>query len=250
MRGPGWSDRAAGEDDASEYGRRAKAPARWSAKASAERRGLSAFLLVPSVGARACVAAAILAAVVASADVSWAGPAPARGITVAVASGAFVPSEDVFADLYGSPQWPLVVHLDVPIGSIWGVFGGLRRLARDGTSAPVPPAIVDQAFPIELRLTGLRFGGSASARWRRAELFGAVGAEHVSGEEEWPAAGLTHDIDTWGAVVQAGTRIPVWRRLAVLAVMEFTSARVAADDGEDDVNLGGLAVLGGVAVRF
>jgi hypothetical protein len=192
----------------------------------------------------------MLAAIVASAGVSWAQSPPERRVAVAVASGAFVPSGDAYADLYGSPQWPLVVQVDVPIGSRWGVFGGLRRLARDGTTAPVPPAIVDLAFPIELRLTGLRFGGSATARWPRAELFGAVGAEHVSGDEEWPAAGLRHDIDAWGVVVQAGTRIPVWRRLAMLGMVEFTSPRVAADDGEGDVSLGGFAVLGGVAVRF
>ena len=174
-----------------------------------------------------------------------------RGATVSVAAGVFRPSDETLRSLYGDHQWPLMIQLEVPVAGPVSAFAGARRLTRDGTTIATSPAVDDGSFPIELTVTSFRVGGAASATRRRARFFVAVGADYVRSSERWPAADLSYDANGWGVVAQAGTDVPVWNRLSIRGLVEFSAVR-AGDNPEtgEKVALGGLTLAAGVSYRF
>jgi hypothetical protein len=195
--------------------------------------------------AGALVAAAAGAAVPASAQ-----PAAPRA-AVWVASGAFLPADDVYEEAYGQPQWPLIVQGDVRVGGPLWVFAGARRLARDGRTVTEAPTTIDVSYPLELRATSFRFGAAGAVRLARADVVLGVGVERLSGEERWPTADLSSDVDTWGVLVQGSLRIPIWRHVGCLGLIEYSRFTTQQDEhGLVPVDVGGITLGGGVLFRF
>lgn len=174
-----------------------------------------------------------------------------RGATVVLAAAAFRPSNEVFRSLYGAPQWPLSAQVEVPLDGPVFAFAGARRLAREGETLAIPPAVDDTRFPLELSVTSVRAGAGVTRQQRRGRLYAAVGAEYAQATERWPAADLSHDSQGWGVVIQAGAEAPVWGRLAARALVEYAAVH-AGDDPEtgEKLALGGLALGAGVSFRF
>jgi hypothetical protein len=186
---------------------------------------------------------------VAPAGAAAAGDAP--GVTASVAAGAFRPSDETFRSLYGSPQWPLIVQVDVPVRGPVSVFAGARRLTREGATLAMPPAVDDERFPIELTVTSFRAGAAATLARHRGRLFAGLGAEYARTSERWPSADLSYGARGWGVVIQGGADIPVWRRFSLRGLIEYAATR-AGDDPEsgEKVDLGGITLAAGLSFRF
>lgn len=196
-----------------------------------------------------------LAGIVLGAAVGVAAPASAQTAApraaVWVAAGAFLPTGDVFSDAYGRPQWPLIVQGDVRIAGPVGFFAGVRRLSRDGQTIAEAPVAAEASYPLELRVTDFRFGATAAWGAGRIEVAAGAGAEYLTGEERWPTADLSSDIAAWGVLAQGSVRIPVWRHLACLGLIEYSWLRAQpAEAGLARVDLGGITLGGGVLLRF
>ena len=198
---------------------------------------------------RGVVGLLVGAAVCAAAPVAAQPPAPRAAVWVA--SGAFFPADDVLSEAYGQPQWPLIVQGEVRVaGPVW-LFAGVRRLARDGETVAAAPGALDASYPLELRTTSVRVGGSLAGQVGRVQVAGGVGAEYASGEERWPTEGLAFDIAAWGVLVQGSVRLPVWRHLACLGLIEYSFLPADPDDVLlERVDLGGITLGGGVLLTF
>lgn len=202
-----------------------------------------------SRAAAAIIAAALLATFASAA--SGGAPLPRGGAAVSVASGAFRPSNESFRKLYGSPEWPFLVQVDVPVYRHLGVFGGVRWLTRNGVTIDEPSQATSEPFPLELSLTGFRLGGTAAVTVRHAEIVAGVGAEYLRGTERWPTTGLSYDVRAWGVVLQGCVRLPLWRHLSLLGLVEYASLPTDRNPDEGSgVNLGGVTFGGGASIRF
>lgn len=194
------------------------------------------------------LAGGVLAAVAAATPVSAQSAAPRAAVWVG--SGAFLPTDDVYEEAYGQPQWPLIVQGEVRIAGPAGAFAGVRRLARDGETVVEAPT-TGVSFPLEFRATSVRFGVSAGVRLDRVEIAAGIGAEYLSGEERWQTADLSSEVDAWGTLVQGSIRIPVWRHLAGLGLFEYSRLRVdPATAGVTAIDVGGVTLGGGVLFWF
>ena len=172
-------------------------------------------------------------------------------VAVWVGSGAWLPADDVLSEIYGDPQWPLIVQGEVRIAGPVGLFAGVRLLARDGETIVEAPGAASPSFPVEFRTTSVRFGGIASGRVARVEIAAGIGAERLSGEERWPSEDLSFDVTAWGVLAQGSLRVPVWEHLALLGLIEYSWLTTQPDDPAlGPVDLGGITFGGGVALRF
>jgi hypothetical protein len=174
-----------------------------------------------------------------------------RGLIVSAAAGAFRPSDEASRALYGSPQWPLFIQVEVPVRAPLSASAGFRWLTRGGATLAIPPAVDDRRFDIELRVASFRAGGLAALAHRRGRLFVGLGAEYARVSECWPSADLAQVSRGWGVIVQAGADAPIWGRLALRGLVEYSGLRAGEDpETGEKVPLGGLTLAAGVAFRF
>lgn len=193
---------------------------------------------------------AVLISTGAAPDVAGA-PGDGPRLTVSVAAGPFRPAEEAMRDRYGSTHWPWIVQADVRIAGPFSVFAGARHASRDGETLPEPPAGAAERFPIALTSTAVRFGGGAGGRLGIVDVVASVGAERATGTETWPALGQTYDFDSWGVLLQAAIRVPLWWRVAALGLVEFDHVPVEPlVSGASTVDVGGFTLGAGLSLRF
>jgi hypothetical protein len=170
--------------------------------------------------------------------------------SVAAAGGVFRPSEQVFRDVYGGSEATWLVQVDASITGPIGVFGGVRRLSRDGRTVVEPDA--DLAFDTTLDVTSVRFGARAGGRVGPVLVTGRFGADYNTGDEEWPDLRMSTSFDAWGWLAQGSIEVPLWKRVAAIGLIELTRATV--DTGRETstqrTQIGGITFAAGISLGF
>jgi hypothetical protein len=178
-----------------------------------------------------------------------------RRIELWARAGLFLPTEDAFGEVYSGARVPLVVDGEWRLHRLVAVFGGVRYMRTTGeVIAEGDGGSGGSASATRLTMTSGRLGGIVawpSGPWD--VRFGAgLTVNHYS--EDWPdAAGASVSGTRAGWLVQGGVARRIGRRWAAGVSVEYSGATVPEGSGEFAVpalDLGGLDVLFGVAIRF
>jgi hypothetical protein len=194
-------------------------------------------------------------AVLAAAWVAGSSPAiaqsaaPAR-VEVSAAAGWFAPADEAVKAIYPGTKVPVVLLADVRMTNRFSVFAGGRLVSAAGH-----PVVADGGPPtdadVELSVRAVVLGVRAHYRRGVVDVSVGAGAVHSTWTESWTGSGESNSGGAWGPTAHAGVAIGVHRRLALVSRVEWSSA----DTGQGsvraaDVNLGGIDLLAGIAVRF
>ncbi len=189
--------------------------------------------------------------VVASAVPVAAQALPVPRVDVSVAAGVFVASDAAVSAVYPGTKMPVTVSADVNLARYLSVFAGGRFLKTTGHPVPADSATGASEPEVDLSVRAVVFGARAHYRRGRIDATAGVGATCSSYTESW--AGTTESVSgsAWGPIIDGGFSFGLTRRFA--AIGRVVWSRVATGQGSlgsPSVQLGGVDVLGGIAVRF
>jgi hypothetical protein len=200
-----------------------------------------------------CAAAAVswlAAAGDGAAQTTASGDAVPSRVEISGAAGLFLPTEDSVGRVYDGTRVPWSVCGDVRIAGPLSAFAGLRSLAMDGRANGFDPA---SGVSTETRLSShsLLLGVRIHHQWGRLGVFAGGGAAWTSFTETWPGADAEFSGAAWGPLAQGGVVYRAWRRVGIVGRVDWFRAPTGEGSLLDaSVDLGGLDVSGGVAIRF
>jgi hypothetical protein len=199
--------------------------------------------------------------VIGTALVAWIGvaiPAAAQTpveesrVLVSISTGAAVPVDGAFHDVYTGWSAPLDVQGEFQVDARGlAVVGGVRRIGKSGEARAVSgasPAGISTRF----KMTAWRIGAGWSA-WQRGWRFAVVGGvSHNAFREEWAdAPELTVEDSAFGMFAGMSAARPVWRRLVAALGVELSHVKTPIRDPSlGPVNLGSFDVTFGVGWVF
>jgi hypothetical protein len=170
-------------------------------------------------------------------------------VEVSVAAGIFAASDAAVTSVYQDAKIPIAVLADVNLARHVSVFAGGRFLEMTGHPTLAGGAAADSV--VELSLRTVSFGARAHYRRGRFEAVAGGGAAYSTYTESWAGTSESVSGSAWGPVLNADFAFGISRHFAVIGRVEWS--RLATGQGSlasPSVQLGGVDVLGGVAVRF
>ena len=177
-------------------------------------------------------------------------PAVSR-VDVTVAAGVFAASDAAVTAVYPGTKVPIAVSADVNVTRYLSVFAGGRFLDMTGRPIVAGGAAAASDSAVELSLRSVAFGARVHYRRGRVDATAGAGAACSAYTESWAGAGESVSGSAWGPILDAGFAFGLSRRFAAIGRVEWS--RVATGQGSlgsPSVQLGGVDVLGGIAVRF
>ena len=176
---------------------------------------------------------------------------PVPRVDVSVAAGISVASDAAVSAVYPGTKVPITVSADVNLTRHVSVFAGGRFLEMTGHPIPTGSAAGASESDVDLRVRSVVFGARAHYRRGRVDATAGAGAACSAYTESWAGAGESVSGSAWGPILDAGFAFGLSRRFAAIGRVEWS--RVATGQGSlgsPSVQLGGVDVLGGIAVRF
>jgi hypothetical protein len=205
-----------------------------------------------TTGRRLCVVVLLGCCEVAAGAVPAAGQARAvPRVDVSVAAGIFLASDAAVTAVYPGTSVPIAVSADVNLTRHLSVFAGGRFLDMTGHPTIAGSAAGAPDSDVDLSVRAVVFGARAHYRRGRVDATAGVGAAYSAYTESWAGTSESVSGGAWGPVLHAGLAFGLGRRFAVIGRVEWS--RVATGQGSlgsPSVQLGGVDVLGGIAVRF
>jgi hypothetical protein len=177
-------------------------------------------------------------------------PAVPRG-DVSVAAGIFAASDAAVTAIYPDTKVPIAVLADVTLTRHVSVFAGGRFLETTGHPILAGSVAAVPESDVDLSIRAVVFGARAHYRKGRVDVTAGAGAAYSTYTESWAGTSESVSGSAWGPVLNAGFAFSLNRRFAAIGRVEWS--RVATGQGSvgsPSVQLGGVDVLGGIAVRF
>jgi hypothetical protein len=176
---------------------------------------------------------------------------PVPRVDVSVAAGIFVASDAAVSAVYPGTKVPITVSADVNLTRHVSVFAGGRFLEMTGHPVPAGSAAGAPEPDVDLRVRAVVFGARAHYRRGRADATAGVGAAWSTYTESWAGASESVSGSAWGPILDAGFAFGLTRRFAAIGRVEWSGVATGQGSlGSPSVQLGGVDVLGGIAVRF
>ena len=171
---------------------------------------------------------------------------------VSVTAGPWRPSATRVRTLYPGTFVPVVIEADLRLVGRLFVFGGGQFIRQGGEIVVVQPPIPEERLPLKLTMSSARAGAGAAFPWRRWVFRAAAGLSYTRFEERWTSEDIP-PVSGWtvGVVMRGGVEYRVSRRFSAVGRVEY--ARTPVDEALQAVSafdLSGLAVTGGIGVRF
>jgi hypothetical protein len=176
---------------------------------------------------------------------------PVPRVDVSVAAGVFVASDAAVSAVYPGTKVPVTVSADVNLARYLSVFAGGRFLKTTGHPVPADSATGATESEVDLSVRAAVFGARAHFRRGRVDATAGVGAAYSSYTESWAGTSESVSGSAWGPTIDAGVALGLTRRFAAIGRVGWS--RVATGQGSlasPNVQLGGVDLLGGIAVRF
>ncbi|MCX6561409.1 MAG: hypothetical protein NTZ26_12950 [Candidatus Aminicenantes bacterium] len=176
-------------------------------------------------------------------------PAPVRAASprfnLALGASAFLPSESLLRQIYGSPLLGLQARASVQFAGGWSVFAGYRSVRANGEAADIGTNFDGEAYGVRLELRSYR--GGVGYEWvvGRWTFGAAAGAAWLTCRETWPAAGFMADKTSFGAVFEASLDFALIGPLGI-----FSRLEIGPTQRKDDILLGGFDAAAGISLRF
>jgi hypothetical protein len=170
---------------------------------------------------------------------------------VSVAAGVFAASDAAVTAVYPGTNVPVAVWADVNVTRHLSVFAGGRFLDMTGHPVVADSAGASPESDVELSVRAVVFGARAHYRRGRVDATAGVGAAYSTYTESWAGTSESVSGGAWGPVLHAGFALGLSQRFAAIGRVEWS--RVATGQGSvgsPNVQLGGVDVLAGIAVRF
>jgi len=176
---------------------------------------------------------------------------PAR-LGVTVTAGPWRASATRVRALYPGTFVPVAIEADLRLQGRLFVFGGGQFIRQGGEIVLVQPPVPEERLPLKLKMSSARAGAGAAFPWNRWVFLAAGGVSYVQFEERWtgedipPVSG-----SSVGLILLGGVEYRVSRRFSAVWRIEY--ARTPVDKALQAVStfdLSGLAVTGGIGVRF
>jgi hypothetical protein len=176
-------------------------------------------------------------------------PAPVRAASprfnLAFGAAAFLPSDSLLRQIYGSPLLGLQARASIRFAGGWSIFAGYRSVRADGEAADIGASFDGEAYGVHMDLRSYRGGVGyewAVGRW----TFGAAaGVAWLTCRETWPEAGFTAEKTAFGAVLEASVDFALIGPLGITTRLE-----IGPTQRKDDILLGGFAAAAGISLRF
>jgi hypothetical protein len=172
-------------------------------------------------------------------------------VDVSVAAGVFAASDAAVTAVYPGPGVPVAVWADVNVTRHVSVFAGGRFLDMTGHPTPADSAAAARDWDVDLSVRAVVFGARAHYRRGRVDVTAGAGAAYSTYTEVWAGTGESVSGSAWGPILHAGFAFDLTRRFAAIGRVEWSRVDTGQGSlGSPSVQLGGVDVLGGVAVRF
>lgn len=189
-----------------------------------------------------------LVALAAAAVLGLAGAMPAQHLTVSLGAGGFFPSDAAYRQIYGGG---LAFSADAWLAfeKHFGLAVGFARLSDDGLAVPLGGG--ESAYPLSFRRTTVPLlafyvldAGAFSVRL-------GAGAGFHSYRESWDTVDLSFRDNKVGARVVLAVSAAVRGPLSLFVSATYDTIPTGAGAAlASDIDLGGLQILGGLAVRI
>ncbi len=176
---------------------------------------------------------------------------PVPRVEVSVAAGVFVASDAAVSAVYPGTKVPITVSADVTLTRYLSAFAGGRFLDVTGHPTVAGSTTGAPDSDVDLSVRAAVFGARAHYRRGRVDATAGVGAAYSTYTESWAGTSESVSGSAWGPIIDAGVAFGLTRRFAAIGRVEWS--RVATGQGSlgsPSVQLGGVDVLGGIAVRF
>jgi hypothetical protein len=170
---------------------------------------------------------------------------------VSVAAGTFLASDDAVKTVYRGTSVPVAVLGDVGLTRLVSVFAGGRFLHMTGHPVIAGSAAGAPDSDVDLSVRTVVFGGRVHFRRGRIDATAGAAAAYSTYTESWAGTSESVSGSAWGPILHGGVAIGLSRRFAAVGRIEWS--RVATGQGSvgsPNVQLGGVDLLGGIAVRF
>jgi hypothetical protein len=178
-------------------------------------------------------------------------PDPPR-LTVLATIGAMRPSEAPVRDLYSGTFMPITIEADVR--AFWRVFVFVsgQFLGQDGEVVFNLPPAPEEHFPLRLNTSSIRIGGGVAFPLQRWLFSAQAGMSYTGYEEKWVGEELPAATGhAYGFIAEGGVDYRVYSRMWAVGRFEYSYTPI--DDIRQIIpviDLSGISVSGGVAVRF
>lgn len=175
-------------------------------------------------------------------------PAAADRFTVSFAAGLSSPRQAEVRDLYGTFR-PLAFEARLRLWGGLGVLGGLQSSSREGEAVRLSGS--EGAYPLLFTLDSFPVGLFYRVAAPRFAVLVAAGPAYFRYEESWETAGIMDAGRLWGWFGQLAVEVAVFKPVALFAAVRYQD--LPCDRGSllaDEVNLGGLSVLGGLTLSL
>ena len=170
---------------------------------------------------------------------------------LSVAAGVTHPAQAAVRDVYGGRLTPVTVALRCRLRPPLFVFGGWQFLRQGGDTTIVGPQVIDERYPVRLTMSSVRAGAGVAVPWRRWIFSAGAGLAYTTFDERWTAGDLSTGGHSYGYLAQAAGEFLLHRRFGIVGRIEYVAVPIpTATAGRSGLDLGGLSVSGGAAVRF
>lgn len=174
--------------------------------------------------------------------------ASAQELSASVGAGGFFPMGSAYRDIYGGGT-VLAADVWLKLKGGLGFAAGFGGVSDKGLA--VPTAGGTQVYPLEFRRTTIPVVAFYEVKAGPAAIRLGAGLGIHSYRETWTTADLEYKGNKTGPRFLAAVFVKVAGRLSVFCSAASESARTGEGTSlEANVNIGGLQVLGGLAVRI
>jgi hypothetical protein len=174
--------------------------------------------------------------------------APAQELSLSLAAGSFRASEEAYREIYGAGT-PFAVDVWLKLKGPLGLAVGYGRLADQGNALPLGEG--EAEYPVKFSRTSI----PVTIFWRfylkAVDVRLGAGLCFHSYKENWETVELSFKGHKTSPRFYAAMAFPILPRLSLFGSIAYDSIPTGAGSLlANDINLGGLQLLGGLAVRI
>jgi len=175
-------------------------------------------------------------------------PAPAQEMSLSFAAGSFRASEEAYREIYGAST-PFAADVWLTLKGPLGLAAGFGRLSDKGTALPLGEGEVE--YLVKFVRTSIPVTVFYQFDIKAVDLRIGAGLCFHSYKENWEAVDLSYKGHKTSPRFYAAVAFAVLPQLSLFGSVTYDTIPTGAGSlAASDVNLGGLQLLGGLAVRI
>lgn len=174
--------------------------------------------------------------------------APAQELSLSLAAGSFRASEEAYREIYGAGT-PFAVDVWLKLKGHLGLAAGYGRLADQGNALPLGEG--EAEYRVKFVRTSIPVTVFYKFDLKAVDIRVGAGLCFHSYKENWEDVDLSYEGHKASPRFYAALAFPILPRLSLFGSVTYDTIPTGAGSLlANDVNLGGLQLLGGLAVRI